>query len=410
MRLGLVSATYPYGSKEPYLDTELRALAPLVDALTVFPAAPQSAQLGFRDVPGTVVRMPLLGAATLLAAARALLRHPGRVAAVVRTLLFERYPWRVKLKNLAVLPKGLALSEVARRRRLEHLHAYWLSTPATVAWIAAQVARIPFSATAHRWDIYEDNLASRKLRDATFVRTISRRGRSDLLARTGADPAKVAVVRLGVALPALDRGPPPVEPATGIAAGPLRILSAAALVPVKGHAVLLEALASLDVLGVDFACTLAGDGPLRADLQRRIDAAGLNARVRLAGTIPHDELLASLERGDYDVSVLASIEAAGGLMEGVPVALVEAMAAGVVVVATDSGSIGELVDGTTGLLVPHSNPPALAAALARFAREPDLRARLRGAARERVGADFALDRTIGHLRALLGPMGKTQTV
>ena len=108
-----------------------------------------------------------------------------------------------------------------------------------------------------------------------------------------------------------------------------------------------------------------------------------------------------IEGGAYDVAVLASVEREGGLMEGIPVALVEAMAAGTVVVATDSGSIGELVDGTTGLLVPHSDPAALAAALARVAAEPSLCAELRDAARTRVARDYDVAATTAALRGLL---------
>ena len=404
MRLGLISAKYPYGPQEPYLDTELRALAPAFEGVVVIPTSPRTAQRGFAGVPGEVVRLPLAGPATLALALRGLLRRPLRSLRAVGTLLREPYPWRVKLKNLAVVPKGLAVAEVARARRLDHLHAYWLSTPATVAWIASRVAGIPFSATAHRWDVYENNLAARKLRDAAFVRTISERGRRDLLARTGGDPGKVDVVRLGVALPAARRLRVVAGDTWGRLAHedrPVRILCAAALVPVKGHAVLLSALALLRDRGIAFACTLAGDGPLRDQIVAGIASAGLADRVSLAGTIPHDELLERLQQGDFDVSVIASVERAGGLMEGVPVALVEAMAAGAVVVAADSGSVGELVDGTTGLLVPHSDPQALADALARVARDPELRDRLRDAARARVERDFDVVRTTDRLRSLL---------
>jgi glycosyltransferase involved in cell wall biosynthesis len=404
VRLGLISAKYPYGAQEPYLDAELRALAPAFEAVVVIPTSPRANERGFADVPAEVVRLPLAGASTLALAARTLLRRPLRSLRALATLVREPYPWRVKLKNLAVVPKGLAVAEIARMRRLDHLHAYWLSTPATVAWLAARVAGIPFSATAHRWDVYENNLAARKLRDAQFVRTISERGRRDLLQRTGGDPAKVDVVRLGVALPEQRRlrvvagdswGRLPLEDR------PLRILCAAALVPVKGHEVLLGALALLRDRGIHFTCTLAGDGPLRDRIAAQIASSGLAEYVTLAGTIPHDDLLERLQRGEFDVSVIASIERAGGLMEGVPVALVEAMAAGAVVVATDSGSVGELVDGTTGLLVPHSDPGALAQALARVARDPELRDRLRDAARARVERDYDVMRTTDRLRSLL---------
>jgi colanic acid/amylovoran biosynthesis glycosyltransferase len=404
MRLGLVSAKYPFGPKEPYLHTELRALAPRLDAVTVIPTSPGSAECGFSDVPGKVVRLPLAGVSTFALAARAVARRPRRVLGTIAVLLRERYSWRAKLKNLAVVPKGLAVAEIARARRLDHLHAYWLSTPATVAWIAARVAGIPFSATAHRWDVYEDNMPARKLRDAAFVRTISERGRRDLLARTGGDADKVSVVRLGVELPATGRVPVVAGDSWGRlrdGARPLRVLCAAALVPVKGHPVLVQALALLRGLGTSFSCTLAGDGPQRAEIARLIGAADLAGAVRLAGNVPHHELLAQLQRGDYDVSVIASVEGADGLMEGVPVALIEAMAAGTVVVATDSGSVGELVDGTTGLLVPHSDPAALAVALQRVGSDPALRDRLRDAARARVERDFDVARTTERLRALL---------
>jgi len=404
MRLGLVSAKYPFGPKEPYLHTELRALAPRLESVSVIPTSPTAAERGFDGVPGEVVRLPLAGLATFGLAAGAFARHPLRALSTVGALLREPYPWRAKLKNLAVVPKGLAVAELARARRLDHLHAYWLSTPATVAWIAARVAGIPFSATAHRWDVYENNMAARKVRDAAFVRTISERGRRDLLARTGGDPAKVTVVRLGVELAASGRVPVVAGDSWGRlrdGARPLRILCAAALVPVKGHPVLVQALSLLRGLGVSFSCTLAGDGPQREEIAGLIAGAGLADVVHLAGNVPHDELLAQLQHGAYDVSLIASVEGAGGLMEGVPVALLEAMAAGTVVVATDSGSVGELVDGTTGLLVPHSDPAALAMALQRVASDPALRDRLRDAARARVERDFDVARTTERLMALL---------
>ena len=394
MTLCIVSGKYPYGLGESFLDTELRALAPGFARIVLFPTSPQASSVGYLGVPAEVVRLPLAGRATLLLAARALMRSPRRAFGALATLLRERYPWRAKLKNVAVIPKGLALAEVARARGFGHVHAYWLSTPATVAWLGARVADIPFSATTHRWDLYENNMAARKLRDATFVRTISERGRDDLLRMTAGDPAKVILIRLGIALPAA-------YPARADAAGPLRIVYAARLVPVKGHAVLIQALGRLRDRGVAFTCTLAGDGELRDALARQTADAGLEAAVTFAGTVPHADLLAALGRGDYDVSVIASIERPGGLMEGVPVALLEAMAAGVVVVATDSGSVRELVDGESGLLVPESDAGALADALERVAADAGLRRRLREAGRARVERDFDGVRTADRLRGLL---------
>ena len=399
MRLAVVSAKYPFGTGEPFLDTELRALAPSFASVLVYPTTPRERRFGYANVPANVVRSPLLGAVTLARAARTFARRPLAALRAIGTLLSERYPLRGKLKNLVVVPQGLAFADVVRARGIEHVHAYWLSTPATVAWIASRIAGVPFSVTTHRWDLYENNMAARKLRDAAFVRTISERGRADLLGMTGGDPAKVAMVRLGVALPAISAASPAAADAG--TARPLRIVCAARLVPVKGHDVLIRALAALRDEGVPFECTLAGDGELRDALAAQIAAAGLGDRVHLAGAIAHDALLERLRAGEFDASVIASIERPGGLMEGVPVALIEAMAAGVVVVATDSGSVGELVDASTGVLVAHSDPAALAAGLARIARDPALRERLRAAARARVEAEFDGARTAERIRALI---------
>ena len=351
---------------------------------------------GFSDIPADVLAIPLVGARTLVLAARAIVRRPLRALRACAALMRERYPVRAKLKNLAVIPKGLALAELARTQRFDRLHAYWLSTPATVAWLASRVSGIPFSATTHRWDLYENNMARRKLADASFIRTISARGRADLLRMTAGDERKVRLVRIGVPLSPVAPDSPQRGPAT-----PLRILCAARLVAVKGHRDLIEALALLRRRDVPFVCTLAGSGELRDELERRIASAGLLDRVRLAGTIAHDELVARLQAGEWDVSVIASIERRDGLMEGVPVALLEAMAAGVVVVATDSGAIGELVDAETGLLVPHSQPDALAAALAQLSGDRGLYERLRHAARERVEREFDARRTAATLRELI---------
>jgi colanic acid/amylovoran biosynthesis glycosyltransferase len=116
--------------------------------------------------------------------------------------------------------------------------------------------------------------------------------------------------------------------------------------------------------------------------------------------VPHGKLVASLESGDYDIVVLASTEQ-NGEHEGIPVALMEAMAAKVPVVATRTGSIPELVDDTNGILVPQRDPDALARAIDRLAADGELRATLGARGRERVLADFSTSKTTGRLAGLL---------
>lgn len=159
------------------------------------------------------------------------------------------------------------------------------------------------------------------------------------------------------------------------------------LVRGKGHECLLEAAARLKTEKSPAAKVLiVGDGPERAALQVRVEQLGLADRVIFAGF-----------RGDMpavmaalDILVLPSTDT-----EVLPLVLMEAMAAGNPVVATQVGSVPEIVEGgVNGLLVPPGDADALAAALSRLIAEPDLRGRLAAAGKQRVEQDFSLPRMV----------------
>jgi glycosyltransferase involved in cell wall biosynthesis len=176
----------------------------------------------------------------------------------------------------------------------------------------------------------------------------------------------------------------------GLAPEDVAVLTLAALVPRKGIDLLLDALARQPAAP---RCVLlvAGEGPERAALAARAAELGLGARARRLGArADKAELLAAC-----DLFALAS------RAEGLGVAALEAMAAGRPVVATRVGGLGEaVVDGETGLVVPGEDVAALAAALARLAGDPDLRARLGAAGPARVAAGFAAEGMVAAYEAL----------
>lgn len=404
MKLALVSAKFPFGGKEPYLHAELRALAPYFERIGVFPTSPSDPEWGFAEVAAEVERRELLGTDTLVDAVLALVTRPRASLGAVGALLRGSRP-AVLLKNVAVVPLGLSLGFRLRRDRYDHVHSYWLSTPASVAFLAARVAGIPWSSTGHLWDIYEDNALALKLADARFVRAISARGRRDLLATPGCAAADVRVIHVGVDVP--DAPPAAASPGADApsAARPFALLCAANLVPKKGHADLLDALAELRDRGVAVRCTVAGDGELRDALHARAHELGLDDVVSFRGHVAHAALLDEMRAGAYDAMVLTSLELPGGLMEGIPVALMEAMALGLPVITTDTGSITELVDDTCGRVVDQRNVTAIASAIAELADDPELRAALAGAAYEKVRADFNVVRVARELAAAIGAPG-----
>jgi len=153
------------------------------------------------------------------------------------------------------------------------------------------------------------------------------------------------------------------------------------LTPVKGHRVLLEAVALLRRTWPRLCVVIVGDGPLREELKRIASARGLAGAVRLLGTradIP--ECLAGM-----DLYVQPSLN------EGMGRALVEAMAAGRPVVASRVGGIPSLIEHRrTGLLVPPGDPDALAEAIAELITHPELARALGHAARQRIDATFSV--------------------
>jgi glycosyltransferase involved in cell wall biosynthesis len=396
MKLALVSAKFPFGGKEPYLHAELRALAPYFERIAVFPTSPTDPDWGFTDVAADVERRGLFSLDTLGDAVSALVTRPRASLGAVAALLGGSPRREVALKNLAVVPLGLSLGFRLRRDGFDHVHSYWLSTPASVAFLAARVAGIPWSSTGHLWDIYEDNALAVKLPDARFVRAISARGRRDLLATPGCAGADVRVVHVGVDVP--DAPPAPgARPER-----PFSLLCAANLVPKKGHADLLEALAELRDREVAVHCTIAGDGELRDALRAQAHGLDLLDVVDFRGHVAHAALLDEMRAGAYDAMVLTSLELPGGLMEGIPVALMEAMALGLPVITTDTGSITELVDDECGRVVDQRNVTAIAAAIDELAAEPELRDRLARAAYEKVKAEFNVEHVARELAGAIG--------
>ena len=159
-----------------------------------------------------------------------------------------------------------------------------------------------------------------------------------------------------------------------------RLIAVGRLKAPKDFLTLIRALTALP--DVPFEVLIVGDGPDREDLETEIRGLGLESRVRLAGERSDvAELLAG-----SDVFVLSSRS------EGLPVSVLEAMAAELPVVASDVGGVSELVvDGETGMLVPPDNETALAAALGRLVENRELRKTLGAAGRARAGELFDLD-------------------
>ncbi len=327
--------------------------------------------------------------AELPAALRAARRHPrGTLRAAGFTLTRHTRAAARNLLHALVLLDRLADGPPA------HLHAHFLHSPAALAFIAAKVSGQPYSLTGHAKDIYTtlpENLRMRCDR-ARFVTTCTEANRAHLITEVGLAPGQVHVCRHGVDLTKFTI--PARTPRHG------RIVSVGRLVPKKGFDILIRACGELRRRGIAFELVLLGGGELHDELLALTHEQGIGDRVWMLGSRPQRDVIEQLAAAE--IFALSPVVLPDGDRDGIPNVLLEAMAAGVPVVATTVSGIPEVVtDGDTGRLVPPQRPDLLADALARLLTDPTLRSRLGQAGRRHVREHASWASAIAPLLALL---------
>lgn len=325
-------------------------------------------------LPGLVEEFDVVVAAhgpgPLLAAAHRAGARPVALEHVRRPLR----PWR-DLRGL------LELVALFRRERPDIVHAN-SSKAGVLGRLAAALTGVPIRIfTVHGWAFAAHSgiasalylWAERMMRPLTTVTIcVAESERASGFASRACDPKGTIVIRNGVAADA----PGPAVRADGAVP---TVVAVGRLQRPKDPLTLVRAL---NRLRSEFSAVIVGDGPERARLEAEIGRLGLEGVVVLAGG--RADVAAMLARAD--VFVLASTS------EGLPLSILEAMAAGLPVVASSVGGVPEAVeDGETGLLVPPRDPVRLAAALERLLVDPALRRRLGSNGRERVLEHFSLE-------------------
>jgi glycosyltransferase involved in cell wall biosynthesis len=277
---------------------------------------------------------------------------------------------------------------------VDGIHGYFAHHPADVAARAAARLGVPYSFSAHALDarkVAPDELEARA-RAAVGVVVCN----TDVATSAALSGAHVGLVPHGVDLRRFSPQPP------GPRDGRLRLLAVGRLVEKKGFPVLLEAVSRLRT---PWTLRIVGTGPQRRHLDGAISALGLDRAVELVGRLSHQQLPAEYARAD--VVVVPSVVDSSGDRDGLPNVVLEAMASGRAVVASDVAALGPAVRRAGGgLVVPPGQAGALAAALL-AAADPARRERLGAAGREYVLAHHDLDtctqRFVDHVTGLHAP-------
>jgi colanic acid/amylovoran biosynthesis glycosyltransferase len=280
---------------------------------------------------------------------------------------------------------ALAVRRAVRDTAPDVVHVHWIIPQGLMALVAAR--RRPWLVTTLGGDLYALTsaparwLKSRVLRRASSV-TVMNQEMRQAVAALGVPADRVGVLPMGVAL---DRIRPTGERPARI---PGRLAFVGRLVEKKGLAVLLEAVQKLPA-GTDWSLDVVGDGPLRAELEEQ--ARPLGDRVVFHGQQSSTALGRIL--GAAQLAVFPSVRARSGDQDGLPVATLEALAAGTPVVASDLPGLSDAVvggDEPAGVVVPPGDPAALAETIGRLLADADTRARL-GQAAVRRAEEYSME-------------------
>jgi glycosyltransferase involved in cell wall biosynthesis len=299
--------------------------------------------------------------------------------------------------GLLLFPKIVHAAGLMAGQGIDHVHCHFARHPALAGLIISRLTGIPYSFTAHGSDVHVDRrMLCRKLAEARFAITISEFNRAVIEGDCGRVPrTKLETLHVGVDTTVFWPGR---EMHSELETG-LRIVCVGTLHEVKGQVHLIEACALLRDRGIGVSCRVVGRGPDEPMLRRTIRRLGLEEVVTLVGPLARDGIVQELRHAD--VLAAPSVVSARGQREGIPVVLMEAMGCGLPVVASRLSGIPELVEHErNGLLFTPGRADELADALARLARDRDLRQRLGNEGRSTIERDFDLRTNVARLVAM----------
>lgn len=310
-----------------------------------------------------------------LAASCSLLFHALLIRDLIARAVRGPEPLGKRFRALAHTWLGAYLAVRLRQCAITHIHVHHGYFASWAGMVAARILGAGYSLTLHGSDLLlRGDYIDTKLKHCSFCVTVSEFNRDYIVRRyPECAPGKVLVHRMGVDLNYW-------RPLPAKIGNSFSILSVGRLHSVKNQGFLILACRELKIRGVKFRCAIAGDGPERANLAALIAAFDLNAEVKLLGSVARADL--RLLYSTADVVVLTSHS------EGIPVALMEAMAMESVALAPAITGIPELItNGVTGFLYQPNSLQEFIGKLESI-RKADSLDRIRRAAREHVERHF----------------------
>lgn len=282
----------------------------------------------------------------------------------------------------------LKIIAIIKQDNIDHIHCHFASNNVRLAYIVHQIIRIPYTFTAHSYEIFPQSDKDIEVLAANAKKVIApSEFNKQYMYETLRIPSEhIQVVTCSKYLDKL-------QPVKNYTTSPFRIVSVSRLVEKKGYPYLIEACKILKERGVEFSCTIHGEGKQREELQHLIQESCLEKDITLGGALTHEEVLAFISTGS--VFVLPCIRASNNDLDVIPNVLMESMAMGIPTISTHISGIPELIENSVnGLLVPPNDSHALAEAIIKIKEQPDFTETIRLKGRENVENKFNVKKNV----------------
>jgi glycosyltransferase involved in cell wall biosynthesis len=271
----------------------------------------------------------------------------------------------------------------------DHIHAHFANNAALKAYLLSKFLDVPFSCTGHGSELllYPEPYLPELITDARPFITISNYNKRQLMERYSLPEDSIVVNYCGIDMEYFKKD-------VNLRPEKYTITSVSALKDVKGLKYLIQACKVLNDRDLPFKCQIIGGGPDHADLQELINCNNLSQKVELLGVKSENEIKVYLDNSS--IFVLPS------LSEGIPVAVMEAMAMRLPVIATNITGLPEIIEnGVNGYLVPPKDPEALAEKIIELYKNPGLREKFGKVARKTIEQKFNLQKNITRFEELI---------
>ena len=365
-----LTSTYPFGLGEGFIEPELFYLSQ-DNYLFIMPTYPRGYEKSsfIQNKHIIYINEPLLSFNSVLSSILFGIKQPKSIHSLLK--LCKDKSIKKTIRNMVLIPKALKMATLIQQKEIHFIYAHWLSAPTQLALLLNQLTGIPFAATGHRWDLIDQNNFQQKFEKASFIRLISQYSKKLLPPNIYEQFShKIHTIYMGINIPQHNE-------IKKIKPQVIKGVCIANLIEVKGHSYLLQAIKTLKDNGLIVEMDLFGTGELKNQLVEQCQQLQIDNQIHFMGNVNHQQLLNKLSTDDYYFCCLPSLDLGNGLHEGIPVALMEAMAYKIPCISTHTGSIHELIENEkTGLLVQDKNSDLLAQAIQNMIENQKLREKI----------------------------------